>query len=75
MNGWDWIVVDLYLTGLMVLASWLSRRQHLLREYYLAGHRTRWWQSGMSTMATQLGAISFVVMLLICVVIQWVLAS
>ncbi len=31
-----------------------------MRDYYLAGHRIRWWQSGLSTMATQLGAISFV---------------
>lgn len=31
-----------------------------MRDYYLAGRRIRWWQSGLSTMATQLGAISFV---------------
>ena len=60
MNLWDWLVIALYLGGLLALAAWLARRQTSRREYYLAGHGTSWWQSGLSTMATQMGAISFV---------------
>jgi SSS family solute:Na+ symporter len=42
------------------MAVRLNRSQSNVTDYYLAGKRIRWWQSGLSTMATQLGAISFV---------------
>jgi SSS family solute:Na+ symporter len=38
----------------------VGRSQNTISDYYLAGRTVRWWQSGLSTMATQLGAISFV---------------
>lgn len=60
MTSLDWIVIGAYLVGLVVFALFQTRHQHNLHDYYLAGRRTRWWQSGVSTMATQLGAISFV---------------
>jgi sodium-dependent multivitamin transporter 6 len=60
MTSLDWMVIGVYLVGVVVFALALTKRQHNLHDYYLAGRRTRWWQSGMSTMATQLGAISFV---------------
>ncbi len=31
-----------------------------MRDYYPGGRTVRWWQFGLSTMATQLGAVSFV---------------
>jgi SSS family solute:Na+ symporter len=60
MNGLDWGIVAVYLLGLVVVACLIGRHQKTLRDYYLSGHRIRWWQSGFSTMATQMGAISFV---------------
>ncbi|MFQ5953376.1 MAG: sodium/solute symporter, partial [Candidatus Omnitrophota bacterium] len=42
------------------LALYLTRKQKNIQDYYLAGKKIKWWQSGASTMATQLGAISFV---------------
>ncbi len=56
----DWIVVLAYFLVIIVLAYWFGRTQHSVHDYYLAGRKIRWWQSGLSTMATQLGAISFV---------------
>lgn len=38
----------------------INCRQRDLNDYYLANRTTPWWHSGLSTMATQLGAISFV---------------
>jgi SSS family transporter len=60
MNHWDWIVIAVYMAALVGLAAYLNRFHQTMGDYYLAGRRMKWWQSGLSTMATQLGAISFV---------------
>jgi sodium-dependent multivitamin transporter 6 len=56
----DWAVIAIYLAGIVGIAIVLGKKQHDQQDYYLAGRTTRWWHSGFSTMATQLGAISFV---------------
>ncbi|HHJ52839.1 MAG TPA: sodium transporter [Caldithrix abyssi] len=60
MNGLDWLIILLYLGGIVVFSVWLSRKQADMQDYYLAGRTIKWWQSGASTMATQLSAVSFV---------------
>jgi SSS family solute:Na+ symporter len=60
MSWIDWAIIAGYLTAMVAWALRRSRKHAGLHDYYLAGRQTRWWQSGMSTMATQLGAISFV---------------
>lgn len=60
MNYWDWIVIIVYMAVLIGIACYLSRFHRTIGDYYLAGKRIKWWQSGFSVMATQLGAISFV---------------
>ena len=60
MNTLDWGIIVLYFVGLVGVSSLIGRYHRNLRDYYLFGNRVRWWQSGLSTMATQLGAISFV---------------
>lgn len=60
MNQLDWFVIFLYIAIILVLAYYIRKSQHDTDDYYLAGKRMRWWQSGLSTMATQLSAISFV---------------
>jgi len=56
----DWTVIILYAGGLIVLGWWLGLRQKSSEDYYLAGRRLPWLPIGFSTMATQLGAISFI---------------
>ncbi|MBN2468379.1 MAG: sodium/solute symporter, partial [Deltaproteobacteria bacterium] len=60
MNWLDWSVIFIYLVMVIGIALWVMQRQKTIHDYYLAGRQVRWWQSGLSTMATQLGAISFV---------------
>lgn len=60
MNALDWTVVFAYVAVLIGIALYLTRTQKDIQDYYLAGKKIKWWQSGASTMATQLGAISFV---------------
>ncbi|HQO78258.1 MAG TPA: sodium/solute symporter [Thermodesulfobacteriota bacterium] len=60
MNHWDWAVIVVYIAAVIGIAAALSRSQRTLTDYYLGSRTVTWWQSGASTMATQLGAISFV---------------
>jgi len=60
LNFLDWLIIVFYLAGVIGFAFYLSRSQNDTQDYYLAGRKIKWWQSGASTMATQLSAISFV---------------
>jgi sodium-coupled monocarboxylate transporter 8/12 len=60
MNFLDWSVIFFYIAVVLFMAFLIRRSQYDIDDYYLAGKRMRWWQSGLSTMATQLSAISFV---------------
>lgn len=60
MNYIDWLVILVYIVGIIGFALYLTRSQKDTEDYYLGGRKIKWWQSGASTMATQLGAISFI---------------
>ncbi|HXV84505.1 MAG TPA: sodium:solute symporter [Candidatus Binatia bacterium] len=60
MNFLDWGVIAIYVAIIVGAGFNFGRAQTTIHDYYLAGRNVRWWQSGLSTMATQLGAISFV---------------
>ncbi len=60
MNFLDWGVIALYLVFILGAGFLLGRSQSTIHDYYLGSRTVRWWQSGLSTMATQLGAVSFV---------------
>lgn len=60
MNILDWVVVIVYALGLIVFSRHLGKKQLNTEDYYLGGRKISWLATGLSTMATQLGAISFV---------------
>lgn len=60
MNALDWGVIVLYVLVILGAGFKFGRTQKSIQDYYLGGRTVRWWQSGLSTMATQLGAISFI---------------
>jgi len=60
MSPLDWIIIFGYAGGLILLGWWLGLKQKSSEDYYLAGRRLPWLPIGFSTMATQLGAISFI---------------
>ncbi|MDY6861990.1 MAG: sodium/solute symporter [Thermodesulfobacteriota bacterium] len=60
MHFIDWIVIVIYIGGVVVLGWYLGRHQVNLRDYFLSSKNLPWWSVGLSTMATQLGAISFI---------------
>jgi len=60
MNFWDWLIIGLYIAALLSISYYLSKGQETTKDYYLGGRTFKWWQVGLSTMATQLGAVSFI---------------
>jgi sodium-dependent multivitamin transporter 6 len=60
LNFLDWLVIITYLALVIGIALYITRSQKNTEDYYLGGRKIKWWQSGASTMATQLGAVSFV---------------
>jgi SSS family solute:Na+ symporter len=60
MNYLDWTIIILYLTGMISLSVYLGRSQSSQEDYFVGGRKLSWWSVGISTMATQTSAISFI---------------
>jgi SSS family solute:Na+ symporter len=60
MGTLDWIVLGLYLCAMVGLSFYLSRGQEDEADYYVGGRNLPWWAVGISTMATQTSANSFI---------------
>lgn len=56
----DWIIIITYLLGLVGLSIYLGRGQKSQDDYYVGSRAIPWWAVGISTMATQTSAISFI---------------
>jgi solute carrier family 5 (sodium-coupled monocarboxylate transporter), member 8/12 len=59
MNYLDYLIVLLYLCGLLIL-GFVLRKQHNKDDYFLAGRILGWKPLTLSIMATQLSAVSFI---------------
>jgi SSS family transporter len=55
----DYLVIGLYLAGVVTLGLILSGKQKSLEDYFLAGRRMPWWVVSISTYATEMSAITF----------------
>lgn len=60
MSLFDLSLIVVYLGLVFAIAVWAGRGQQTDRDYYLAGGQLSWWSSGLSVMATQTSAISFI---------------
>lgn len=60
MNIIDWIIIATYLLGMIALSVYLGKGQSNQDDYYVGSRKLTWWAVGISTMATQTSAISFI---------------
>jgi SSS family solute:Na+ symporter len=60
MSLLDWIIIILYLAGMIALGIYVGRQQENDEDYYVGGRKLSWWALGISIMATQSSAISFI---------------
>jgi len=60
MSWADWLIISVYLTGMILLSAFWAKKQTSQEDYYVGGRNLPWWAVGISTMATQTSAISFI---------------
>jgi len=60
MTGLDWAVLVIYLVGIVAYGVFMGRGNRKIDDFFLAGRQMRWWAVGLSVMATQISAITFV---------------
>ncbi|MBI3932307.1 MAG: sodium:solute symporter [Acidobacteria bacterium] len=56
----DWAVLVVYLVAIVAFGVWAGRGNRRIDDFFLAGRGMRWWAIGLSVMATQISAITFV---------------
>ncbi len=56
----DWLVIAVYVVGIVAFGLWVGRGTRGIDDFFLAGREMRWWAAGLSVMATQISAITFV---------------
>ena len=59
MTALDWAVLAITLAGIVAYGSWRSRAVHSTEAFLRAGKDIRWWTIGLSVIATQASAITF----------------
>ena len=60
MTSLEWGIIAIYMGSMIALSVFLGRGQKNKDDYYVGGRNLPWWAVGISTMATQSGAISFI---------------
>lgn len=60
MRTGDWLIFFVYLALTLFLGLWKSRRGKDIDAYYLGNRSIPWWAVGLSVMATQASAITFI---------------
>ncbi len=56
----DYGILVFYLLGVAILGFFVGRNQSSTKDYFLGGRKIPWWSIGISVMATQAGAITFI---------------
>ncbi|MEJ2113254.1 MAG: sodium:solute symporter [Flavobacteriaceae bacterium] len=59
LNWIDWVVLSLTLLTIVGYGTWKTRGRKSVHDYVKGGNTTKWWTIGLSVMATQASAITF----------------
>jgi SSS family transporter len=59
-NAADWLVIVLYLGGIILLGIWLGRDQKTTRDYFLGSRNIPWWGIGFSIVAAETSALTVI---------------
>jgi solute:Na+ symporter, SSS family len=60
LNTADWIVIVVYLAGVVLLGLWFGKDQKNTRDYFLGSKNTPWWSIGFSIVATETSALTII---------------
>ncbi len=56
----DWIIIALYLFGIIALGIWFGKDQHSTRDYFLGSKNIPWWGIGLSIVAAETSALTII---------------
>jgi solute:Na+ symporter, SSS family len=56
----DWLVIVFYLAGIIALGVWFGKDQKNTRDYFLGSRNIPWWGVGLSIVATETSALTFI---------------
>ena len=59
METIDWIVILITLIFIVTYGIWKNNKHQNIQDYIRGGNKARWWTIGLSVMATQASAITF----------------
>src|SRR6266700_1617035 len=59
-NTADWVVISLYLLGIIGLGIWLGKDQRTTRDYFLGSKNIPWWGIGLSIVAAETSALTII---------------
>src|ERR1700760_487729 len=59
-NAADWLVIFLYLGGIILLGVWFGKDQKNTRDYFLGSKNIPWWGIGMSIVAAETSAVTII---------------
>jgi len=59
MANIDWIILWATLLFIVIYGSWKSKKNSTIQEYIKGSSQAKWWTVGLSVMATQASAITF----------------
>ena len=55
----DWIILSITLLFIVVYGTYVTRKNDNVQDYIKGGNDSKWWTIGLSVMATQASAITF----------------
>ena len=55
----DWVILVITLLSIVVYGVWKTKGSQNVEDYIKGGKDTKWWTIGLSVMATQASAITF----------------
>jgi SSS family solute:Na+ symporter len=56
----DWLVIAVYLVGIILFGLWIGKDQKNTRDYFLGSKSIPWWGVGLSIVATETSALTFI---------------
>lgn len=59
LNWIDWVVLSVTLLAIVAYGTWQTRGSKNVQDYLKGGNTSKWWTIGLSVMATQASAITF----------------
>jgi SSS family solute:Na+ symporter len=56
----DWVVILVYLLGIVAVGFWFGKDQHTTRDYFLGSRNVPWWGIGLSIVAAETSALTVI---------------